>query len=298
MCPKFFLVLACAAAVAGAQTASGPAFEVASIKPAEPITREMVISGQMHIGMKVDKAHVEIQSFTIQELVRFAYNLKPYQVEGPAWTTHLRYDISAKLPEGATMAEVRPMVARLLAERFKLVIHHETKDLPVYVLAAAKDGAKLKAAAPDKVPATPGADAPREMNVGGNGQQVNMTGGSFGNLKLVQGDDEKMKLVSDAATMTNLTDMLSRMMDRPVIDKTGLSGYYQISVDVDNQDLRNMAAGAGIVMPLRRNDGEATDPSHGSVYQSLQHLGLRLEGRKEPIDFVVVDSAEKVPVEN
>jgi uncharacterized protein (TIGR03435 family) len=301
MSSKIVLAAFCTAAAALAQAPpAGPAFEVASIKTAEPLTREMVLSGRLHIGMKVDNARVQIDSFSIQELVRFAYNLKPYQVSGPDWITHLRYDIVAKLPDGATTEQIRPMVQRLLADRFKLVIHHETKDQPVYALVVGKNGPKLKDAAPDAVPAAPAANAPREMNVSGNGEGVSMTGGTFGNLRMVQGDDGKMRLVSPAATMTTVTDMLSRMMDRPVVDMTGLKGNYQISIDLDDEDLRNLAAAAGINLPLRggRGGGEAADPTHSSVFQSIQQLGLKLEPRKAPMDLLVVDSAEKVPTEN
>jgi len=294
------LAALCAATCAVAQTPQNrPSFEVSSIKTAEPITREMVRDGRLHIGMKVDKARVEFDSFSVQELIRFAYNLKPYQVSGPDWITHLRYDIVAKLPDGATMDEIRPMVQTLLADRFKLVLHHETKDLPVYALVVGKNGSKLKEAAPDAVPAPPAPGAPREMDVSGSNQGgVSMTGGSFGNIRMVPAPDDKMRMVSPAATMTNLADMLARMTDRPVVDKTGLTGNYQIAIDLGTDDLRNMARGIGMNLPLRRGGDEAADPTSGSIFQTIQQLGLKLDPRKEPIDMVVVDSAEKVPSEN
>lgn len=298
LCRISLACLSVAAALAQAPVPSStPAFEVVSIKEAEPITREMVIAGRMHIGMKVDNARVEIQSFNLQELIRYAYSLKPYQVSGPDWITHLRYNITAKLPEGANMSQIRGMVQRLLAERFQLVFHHETKELPIYALIVLKDGPKLKEADPSAVIAPTG-DAPREMNVGGTNRLMSMTGGSFGNLKLVQDSNEQMHLVSEAATIGNLTDMLDRMLDRPVIDMTNLTGNYQFRIDVDDQDLRAMAAGAGVSMPLRGNAGDASDPSHRSVFQSLQRIGLKLEPRKAPVDNVVVDSAAKSPLEN
>lgn len=295
MLPK--IALACFWFLQTPVPSSTPSFEVVSIKAAEPITREMVMDGRMHIGMKVDNARVQIQSFNLQELIRYAYSLKPYQVTGPDWMTHLRYDISAKLPEGAQMTQIRGMVQRLLADRFQLVFHHDTQDLPVYALVVLRDGPKLKEADPSAVIAPTG-DAPREMSVGGTDRLMNMTGGSFGNLKLVQDGDGKARLVSQASTIGNLTDMLNRMLDRPVLDMTNLTGNYQFSLDVDTEDLRAMAAGAGVSMPLRANNGDASDPTHRSVFQSLQRIGLKLEPRKAPVDIFVVDSAAKSPVDN
>ena len=292
------LAALCAAAAAFAQApASRPAFEVASIKPAEPLTREMVISGRLHIGMKVDNARVEIDSFSIEELVRYAYNLKLYQVEGPDWIRHLRYDIVAKLPDGATQDQIRPMVQTLLADRFKVVLHHESKDLPVYALVVGKNGPKMKEAPASAVPAEPGPNAPKEMDVSGGGPGISMTGGSFGNMRMTF-EDGAMRLISPAANMTSLAFMLSRIADRPVIDMTGLKGDYDISIALSDEDMRNMAAAAGMTLPIRRGADTAADPGSGSIFQSIQQLGLKLEPRKAPLDMVVVDSAEKVPTEN
>src|ERR1017187_7513788 len=122
---------------AGSLLGQTPAFEVASIKPSEPITPAMIASGKLHAGMKIDGKRVDIGNFGMMQLICKAYDVKSYQVSGPSWLKVVgmsgqRFDIVANLPEGATKEQVPQMLQALLAERFKLVIHRETKDQPVY----------------------------------------------------------------------------------------------------------------------------------------------------------------------
>src|ERR1035437_1845032 len=122
---------------AGALPGQTPAFEVASIKPSEPITPAMIASGKLHAGMKVDGKRVDIGNFGLMQLICKAYDVKPYQVLGPSWLQAVgmsgqRFDIVANLPEGATKEQVPQMLQALLAERFKLVVHQESKEQAVY----------------------------------------------------------------------------------------------------------------------------------------------------------------------
>ena len=139
------LVLA-VSSLPGQTTAAGPTFNVASIKPSEPITPAMVQAGRIHAGMRIDGARVDIGNFTLLQLITKAYDVKTYQVQGPSWMTPMaqRFDIVANLPAGATKEQVPQMLQALLAERFKLVIHRDTKEHNVYALVVAKGGAKIK----------------------------------------------------------------------------------------------------------------------------------------------------------
>src|SRR5690242_13751574 len=144
---KFFAVLGLAAVSLPAQTpAAGPTFDVASIKPSEPITPQMVQSGRLHAGMKIDGARVDIGNFTLTQLIAKAYDVKNYQIQGLSWMTPMaqRFDIVANLPAGATKEQVPQMLQALLAERFKLVIHRENKEQKVYALIVDKGGHKMK----------------------------------------------------------------------------------------------------------------------------------------------------------
>jgi len=137
------------AGAALAQTAADPTtFEVASVKPAAPQT-----PGRMMVGMRggpgtPDPGQVTLTNVTQKMLLARAYGVQDYQISGPGWLESERYDIVAKVPEGATKEQFQAMLQNLLAERFKLTLHHETKELPQYALVVAKNGPKLKESAP------------------------------------------------------------------------------------------------------------------------------------------------------
>jgi uncharacterized protein (TIGR03435 family) len=107
-----------------------PAFEVASIKPAPPITTiaAQIQSGKIHVGMTIDAARVDIGFMSLADLIRVAYRVKPYQISGPDWMREERFDIVAKLPDGASTDQVPEMLQALLAERFNLKVHRESKE--------------------------------------------------------------------------------------------------------------------------------------------------------------------------
>src|ERR1035437_6542153 len=112
-----------------AQTPAAPlAFEVATIKVAETIGPAQIASGKIHVGMKVDAARVDIGYLSLADLIAMAYKVKPFQITGPDWMSAQRFDILAKMPEGATKDDVPVMLQALLAERFKLTLHRENKE--------------------------------------------------------------------------------------------------------------------------------------------------------------------------
>jgi uncharacterized protein (TIGR03435 family) len=149
-----FLIFAIGA-VAWAQAPAAPApasaplaFEVATIKPARPI-QEQALAGKMHVGEKIDGARADYGAMSIADLITLAFKVKAAQVSGPDWIKTERFDILAKLPEGATKDQVPQMLQSLLADRFKMTFHRETKDQSVYALVVAKGGPKLKESPPD-----------------------------------------------------------------------------------------------------------------------------------------------------
>src|ERR1019366_2283199 len=157
-----------------------PAFEVASIKPSEPITPAMFASGKLHAGMKVDGKRVDIGNFGLMQLICKAYDVKTYQVSGPSWLqaiglTGQRFDIVANLPEGATKEQVPQMLQGLLAERFKLAIHRESKDQAVYAMVIGKGGLKIKES--EAPTAAPDGAAPNPAVTGSSSVSVSQTKG-------------------------------------------------------------------------------------------------------------------------
>jgi uncharacterized protein (TIGR03435 family) len=292
-------------------------FEVASVKPAGPLDPAAIASGKMRIGMKVDGAICDIASFSLCDLIRTAYDVKDYQITGPDWLGNpmsaQRFNIQATMPEGATEKQVPQMLQALLADRFKLVFHRDSKDHSVYALIVAKGGSKLKESAPDApAPETPEEPKKGEMVMGQGSSQMRISGSMDGKGTVIRGGptgqmkmsmvDGKMHMETAKMTMAMLCEFSSRFVDRPVVDMTELKGNYQVALDLSMDDLKNVAKAAGMAMPGGGGDGkapaEASDPSSSSIFQSIQQMGLKLEARKAPLDLIVIDHLEKAPTEN
>src|SRR6476659_5055448 len=123
----------CEAVALHAQTpaaapAAAPAFEVAAIKPAPPLDAAKIMAGKLHVGMTINAARVDIGNLSLADLIRIAYKIKSYQLTGPDWMPAQRFDMQAKMPEGATKEQVPEMLQTLLADRFKLSIHRDSKE--------------------------------------------------------------------------------------------------------------------------------------------------------------------------
>jgi uncharacterized protein (TIGR03435 family) len=286
-------------------------FEVASIKPAPDMMTVLSAGGKPHLGMKVDGAMVDIGGWSLKMLILTAYKLKPYQVSGPDWMDSVRFDILAKIPEGGTKDQVPEMLQALLAERFKLTAHRETKEQPVYGLVVGKDGPKLK-------PSVPDVDAPPDLATkdaadDGRGGSIKTTRRNGDNISGVipNGPNGRTNIAvangmlhMEWAKMTliALAEGLVPYLNRPVVDMTGLKGTYQVTMEfsladtmgvVRAADQRNGVAPAGGDAPAM-----ASDPTGSSVFSSVQRLGLKLESRKAPVEQLMVDHLEKTPTEN
>jgi uncharacterized protein (TIGR03435 family) len=292
-------------APAGAQPL---AFEVASIKPASPPDQAKVMAGQFRVGMSVDGALVDLRFMSLADLVRTAYKIKPHQLITPDWMKAVgldgRWDIQAKLPAGADKDQVPEMLQALLADRFKLKVHKENKEQPVYGLVVAKGGPKLKPAPPDE-PAKE--DEPKTsgnaVSVRPEGNGVVMKTAAGGAMKMTMGPNMTMHMESEKVTMEQFADMVTGFVDKPVVDMTELKGKWQVALDLTMDDMRAAAAKAGMAIPAMPPagggaPGAASDPGGPAIFSSIQQLGLKLEPRKAPVDIVVVDSAEKKPTEN
>ena len=303
-----------------------PSFEVATIRPAPPITTlaAQIQSGKAHVGMNIDGARVDIGFMSLADLLAYAYRVKPFQISGPDWMKQERFDIQAKLPDGASKDQVPEMMQALLSERFKLAEHRETKDHPVYALIPGKNGPKLveSAAEPDPPPAaalapdTPGGRGAVSfgtpngaVSIKQEGRGMVVTGGQpgIGATRVSMGQNGSMRMEMSKMTMAALADMLTRFVDRPVLDMTELKGTYQVALELPLEELMAMARAmapelAGLGGPggpgPANAPATASDPSGGSIFNAVQQLGLKLDSRKAPIETIVVDHLEKTPGEN
>jgi uncharacterized protein (TIGR03435 family) len=296
-----FTRLIAALALACSASAQPPAFEVASIKISEPITPELVKSGRMQIGVTIDAHYVRINKFSLFDLALLAYQVKPHQLTGPNWMTNERYDIQAKLPEGASRGQVPAMLQKLLADRFGMSIHRENRDLRVSALVVAKGGHHLKTSTVEEsAPAAPGGGQLRGgVGVGAGGVLSSI--GPRGNSQVTPGPGGNLHIESKRMTMPTLANLLNRYSELPVIDMTALEGAYEVALDVSAEEARNAgrARGAVIPTPAAASLAEAAaEPSGASLGSSLQKLGLKLDVRKAPFEVIVIDKAEKIPTEN
>jgi uncharacterized protein (TIGR03435 family) len=317
------LTLAARAALAQAPQAAPVAFEVAAIRAAPPITEviQQIQSGKAKLGMTVDGSRVDIGFVSLADLAGMAYNVKPYQMQGPDWMSQQRFDIQAGIPDGVSKDRVPEMLRALLADRFKMTTHKEKKDLPVYALIAGKNGAKLTeaaaltqaGAAPDKTLADSANSVNGDTEKGQFKFKVNGQNGvvmQSGTMRISSsGGTDGGHMEINRITMPGLANALSSYVDRPVIDMTGLTGEYQVALDLSLEDLmlaaqraQRQMAQLGVLLPPQQlpgvNPGEASTPGGGSVFAAVGKLGLKLDARKGPVEVIVVDHLEKAPTEN
>jgi uncharacterized protein (TIGR03435 family) len=270
-----------------------PKFEVVSVKPNH--------SGDARVRISNTPGRFSAVNVTPRMLIQFAYNIKgPELSGGPSWVDSERYDIDATT--GETPDDVRRefpgmrgfneqrrlQVQALLADRFKLVLSHQTKDLPIYVLVVAKDGPKFHqtaAAPPDSgdqdgsAPPPPGRVPSGRVGVMMRRGQLNMTG----------------------APMSAFANALSDQLGRNVLDNTGLKGEYDLSLQWTPEEGQGQMFGGPAGGPEGRPAADSAPPpdaSGPSIFTALEEqLGLKLESKKGPVQTLVIDHIER-PSEN
>jgi len=271
----FLIALTVCAATSGAQAQKDPAFDVAAIKPAadtQQFSFSMVQPGGRYIG----------QNMSLRLLIKTAYGVHDSQiVSGPSWIDSDRWDINAKA-EGYKDAttfrdQARLMVRPLLADRFKLVLHHEQRELPVYALVLAKANGKFG----PQFRRNDGRDCDKALPP----------------LPAVEGAAEQPFLMPCGADLFNPRHLAARAMtltyiliglarttiDRVVVDHTGLTGKFDWEVQWVPDDLRV--------------DG-ASRPEGPSMFAAFrQQLGLKLEPARDRVDVLVIDHAERPQID-
>ncbi len=234
-----------------AWAADGPAFDAASIHTADPGEAG---PGDIPRNMDSSPGHFAMRNVPLRYCLEWAWDLKDYEVSGPDWIRNdNRYDIIANAPGPVSDDQMRLMLRNLLIERFQMKVHRETRNLDVYVLTPGKGAPKVKEAAAEEQPSL-GAAEPR------------------GSVKFTK------------QPISRFTFMLTRRLDKPTLDETGLKGLYDFTIDL---------SGLGF------NGNPPQDTSAPSVFTTVpENLGLRLEAAKRPVEILVVDHAEKVPTAN
>ena len=201
-------------------------FEVASIKPAAPDSKYvgayLIAPGGRFMGINI----------TVGRLIQQAYDVRDFQVTGaPSWIDSERYDIEGKAEGWSTPAQLQPLVQALLAERFKLEIHRDTREMPIYALLVGKNGPKLK------------------ESTSGGGPAI---GGSKGRINAHQ------------VTLAMFAGRLGQVLGRPVVDKTGLKGEYDFVLEWTPDEVSD-PSGPSIFTALQEQFGLRLEGQKGAV---------------------------------
>ena len=222
---------------AQSQPASRLEFEVASIKPPNP-------TGDRGTNMSTDGGTLRMHNATLKFCIIAAYGVQDYLIEGgPNWVARDKFEITAKAAGSVQHEGLVRMLQSLLADRFKLALHRETKQRPVYALTLGKNGPKLHLSDP------------------GSESLLGRRGG-------------RGPLVGQSASMPGLASILSMLMERKVLDQTGLTGAYDFTLEYAPMD--------------------AIDSPLPSLVTALQdQLGLKLDATRGPVEVLVIDHAEK-----
>jgi len=285
------------------QTTDSLTFDVASVKPSPPPDS----SGRVFFGPPrggpgtSDPGQITWTNAALRNIVMTAYDVQTYQVTAPDWMGTERYDIVAKVPAGATKAQVNVMWQNLLKERFGMVVHHESKEFPVDELTVAKGGLKMKETdlPPDAQPFAPGPAGPPKLDKNGFPQ---MNGSGAIALISFNGASSVARMVGKGLPSSEIATRLANLLRRPVVDKTGLTGKYDFTLEY-TPDLAGMSLpppppGGPGPAPGGASPGIASDPPMSVPSAVEKQLGLKLTSTKGKLDVVVVDRAEKVPTEN
>jgi uncharacterized protein (TIGR03435 family) len=249
-------------AIRAQSTVPAVAFEVASIRPADLPRPETFRGGgapqQFHAGLQLDAGRLDWGLASLADMIQYAFRVKNYQVSGPDWIRSSRWNILARLPEGASQDQVPEMMQALLAERFQLKFRREKREQPVYELEVAKGGAKLESISPSEAagpaPTTastqasglfsgpfggpfgrgPGGPPPdaRDGRGGRGPTMVTTTGANGATARISPGENCTLRLELSKLTMQDLADTLAPFLDKPVIDATQLKGSYKATLEL------------------------------------------------------------------
>ena len=267
-----------------AQEAPPPAFEVASVRANT--------SGEMNARIQRQPGgRFNATNMPLRDLIMFSYQMRPFQIEGaPDWIGPARYDIVAKAeselplstPGGGPPPDML-MLRTLLADRFKLVVHFETKEMPIYTLSLARPDGRL---GPQLTLSTTDCAALMKASGGRGGVPPPPDGRMQCGMSIAF-----TRLMGGGFPFSEFVNSLSVLVQRTVVDRTGLTGNYDVSMTFQPEQLPG--PGGALLPPPAAGDTNAP-----SVFTAVQEqLGLKLESARGPVRMLVIDRVER-PVED
>jgi len=221
-----------------------------------------------------------------------AYGVNDYQIAGPDWLGREFFDIDATMPVGTTMEQFQIMLQNLLADRFKMASHKETREFSGFSLVVGKGGPKLKESADSPAPKGDGAPDP-PLKPGADGYfPAPDRPGMFLQVTGMPGTADARENFRQF-TMPMLATVLQNQLKRPVADETGLTAKYDLVLNFSTQGI---SLGNG---PIRVSMGDGDPPHQPDLAGALQaQLGLKLEPKKVSQEVVIIDHMEKTPTGN
>ena len=291
---------------ARSQTTATTQFEVASFKPVPAGTATKRLTGGPGTS---DPGRISWPSATLSQLLTKAFGITADQISGPAWIDNEKYATTAIVPEGTTPEQFQVMLQNLLTERLAIKLHHETRNLPAYVLTIGKSGSKLTPAAPsaggDPPPAVESgipASAVARSPVGRDGCPILRPG-----FHRMEGATSQDGLECDTYVRYTVPELVKQVsgllmlgqgvrVSPHVIDKTGLEGAFDFKLKFH---LTLMGPAMAAAVPADGSGGDPIGDNVSSLSAALaDQLGLSLRKSPEPFDVIVIDKAERVPVGN
>jgi uncharacterized protein (TIGR03435 family) len=271
-----------------------PTFEVASVKPATVDKGASFVTLPRTSGGPgtADPEQFTTTNTSLKFILFRAFGIKDYQLSGPSWLDKENFDIRAKIAPGTTPEQFRLMLQHLLSERFRMQVHHETREIQAYELVVAKGGPKLRESAqPTGEPITPGANGNIATQKDKDGI-TELPPGRKGMLRFAMGPG-RSRASARMQPISGIVSLCEGQVGHPVIDKTGLTGTYDFNLDYT-------IGGSG---PLPSDGASAAPldsmPDNGAPFMvAIQSLGVRLLPIKLPVDVVIIDHIERVPTEN
>lgn len=277
---------------------SARTFDVATVRASVPGSR---------LSQRLTPTRIDMVNTPLRSLILAAFRIDVFQLSGPDWLIQPRFDVHATFPAGTSRNEVLDMLQSLLRERFGLVSHIEFRPVPAYELVVGKSGIAMREVeSVDELarefPKDPSltfanSDVTNETLDGPRRSMVIPFGGRTVTSRSLYDTwttpRRTFQVEATRITMAEFASILAFNVDRPVIDKTGLTGVYQFKVELDV----NQAAIRGLRQIGSDRVPDLNEPTGVSTFAAVEHLGLKLEERRAPFDILVVDKIERQPTE-
>jgi uncharacterized protein (TIGR03435 family) len=259
-----------------AQSVPLPSFEVASVKPTSAGPVSVGVFGGAGLRFTPGGAF-EANNVTLGSIIRFAYGLRDFQTVGaPAWVDTERFDIQARGPQGVAESDAPRRLQSLLAERFALKVHRETRDRPTYALVLARANKSLG----PRLRQSDGPPAPTGLRAAGG-------------PCIPPGPPGPISMRLCGVTMAQLVDTyLPMYTGRTVVDRTGLTGGFDLALHFDSRPIAGAGPGGGVAMSPQAAEPASADTV--SIFTALEEqLGLKLEAQTGSVEVLVIDHIER-----